>query len=127
GGPSVNAAAALPTFSRPNVIFGAGTPTSEVGKEIDEGDPSERPSVAPLGMTERGIATLLCPGSFVNRLRDPLDAAPAVAAPGTLAATTNDPEPPSSRESDAGDTEKPSPTVVALTTRGTGPEPMIEK
>jgi hypothetical protein len=127
GAPIANAAGAFPTFSRLNVMLGAGTPTAAVGNEIVVGDPPEKSSVPPVGVTDRGIATLLFVGSFVKRLSDPVSAVPAVADDGMVAVTTNAPDPPSPIERAPGETEKTSPDVAAVTARGTGPEPVIEK
>src|SRR5580700_6758666 len=87
GGPKTNVPGALPVLTTANSAGGAALPISVVGKETVAGAPDGNDSVAPVGVTESGIATLGLSGSFVKRLSEPVTGEPAVADPTTAAVT----------------------------------------
>jgi len=59
GGASVKLAGAFPTFVSVNPISGVGVPTSVDGKASVVGDPCAKASVAPVGVAETGMLTLV--------------------------------------------------------------------
>jgi hypothetical protein len=126
GAPKRNVPGAFPVFTRLNTAGVAAIPTSLVAKETVEAAPGGRASVAPVGVTASGMATLTLLGSFVKRLREPVSCVPAIAEPTTVAETVNALIPPSEIENDVGLTEKAAPVVVADTVRGARPFDVIE-
>ncbi len=81
GAPKPTVAGALPLFTKEMPIGPEGVPTSVEGKAAEVGDDGAKVKVAPVGLTVSGRATLVCAGSFVKRLREPVRAVPAVDDP----------------------------------------------
>jgi hypothetical protein len=120
GVPIVKVAAAFPVFCRLNERE-AGTPTAVAGNAREVGPPATKASVAPVAIADKGIWTWAWAGSFVKRLREPINGASAGAELGTVALTVKASDLPGSTLSVAGLTENPLPVVAAETASASDP------
>ncbi len=109
GGATEKTAGAFPTLVNCTVTGGAVTPTSVETKAYW----AEPTSVAPVGIADRSSRILARAGSFVNSDSEPVIAAPAVAAEGTVAVSVRVPDAPAASVREVGVTEKAVPTSVA--------------